>query len=163
MDRTAGNPNWMVIKPFVSQTSNCVLPTSVVNKLLSTWRNVAGGNNSTSAGGDPNTNPGQFTFYNDSEPFELVCFITYTDGFDPGYLLGLNTGFNPATAPNNGEGFDKNRSAATSFPTRRRSRSPLGAQCPDAAERQTGRRTLTHRWLRNSSTRSPACTASKRL
>ena len=26
MDRTAGNPNWMVLKPFPTQASNCILP-----------------------------------------------------------------------------------------------------------------------------------------
>ena len=25
MDRTAGNPDWMVVKPFVTQASNCIL------------------------------------------------------------------------------------------------------------------------------------------
>ncbi len=34
MDRTAGNPNWMVVKPFITATSNCILPTYVVNELL---------------------------------------------------------------------------------------------------------------------------------
>ena len=31
MDRTAGHSDWMVDKPFVTQTSNCILPTAVVN------------------------------------------------------------------------------------------------------------------------------------
>jgi iron complex outermembrane recepter protein len=30
MDRTAGNPNWLVVKPFVTQASNCILPAYVV-------------------------------------------------------------------------------------------------------------------------------------
>src|SRR6185437_4445615 len=30
MDRTAGTPGWMVVKPFVTEASNCVLPTYVV-------------------------------------------------------------------------------------------------------------------------------------
>ncbi len=30
MDRTAGNPDWMVVKPFVTKASNCILPTYVV-------------------------------------------------------------------------------------------------------------------------------------
>jgi len=34
MDRTAGNSNWVVVKPFVSQASNCVLPVYVVGYLL---------------------------------------------------------------------------------------------------------------------------------
>ncbi|HVT23907.1 MAG TPA: TonB-dependent receptor, partial [Rhizomicrobium sp.] len=34
MDRTAGHPDWMVVKPFITQTSNCVFPTYVINELL---------------------------------------------------------------------------------------------------------------------------------
>jgi hypothetical protein len=34
MDRTAGNPNWVLVKPFVTQASNCVLPVYVVAALL---------------------------------------------------------------------------------------------------------------------------------
>ncbi|HVZ17803.1 MAG TPA: TonB-dependent receptor plug domain-containing protein, partial [Terriglobales bacterium] len=34
IDRTAGNPNWIVMKPFPTQASNCVLPTYVVAALL---------------------------------------------------------------------------------------------------------------------------------
>ncbi|HEY5237215.1 MAG TPA: TonB-dependent receptor [Rhizomicrobium sp.] len=34
MDRTAGNPNWMVMKPFIDQASNCILPVYVVAAML---------------------------------------------------------------------------------------------------------------------------------
>ncbi len=34
MDRTAGNPDWVVVKPFVTQASNCVLPAYVIGFLL---------------------------------------------------------------------------------------------------------------------------------
>jgi iron complex outermembrane recepter protein len=37
LDRTAGNPGWMVVKPFLTQASNCVLPVYVV------VANLAGG------------------------------------------------------------------------------------------------------------------------
>jgi outer membrane receptor protein involved in Fe transport len=30
IDRTAGTPGWMVLKPFIGQASNCILPTYVV-------------------------------------------------------------------------------------------------------------------------------------
>jgi iron complex outermembrane recepter protein len=33
MDRTAGMPGWMVVKPFVTQSSNCILPAYVVQAL----------------------------------------------------------------------------------------------------------------------------------
>ncbi len=34
MDRTAGHPGWMVFKPFITQASNCILPTYVVAGIL---------------------------------------------------------------------------------------------------------------------------------
>jgi iron complex outermembrane recepter protein len=34
MDRTAGMPGWMVVKPFPTEASNCILPTYVVQALL---------------------------------------------------------------------------------------------------------------------------------
>jgi outer membrane receptor protein involved in Fe transport len=34
MDRTAGNPNWLVVKPFITQASNCILPAYVVAYLV---------------------------------------------------------------------------------------------------------------------------------
>ena len=33
MDRTAGNADWMVVRPFVTQASNCILPVYVVAAL----------------------------------------------------------------------------------------------------------------------------------
>ena len=40
MDRTAGNPDWVLVKPFVTQASNCVLPAYVVAYLLSPWQQL---------------------------------------------------------------------------------------------------------------------------
>ena len=34
MDRTAGMPGWMVIKPFPTAASNCILPTYVIQNLI---------------------------------------------------------------------------------------------------------------------------------
>ena len=82
MDRTNGNTDWMVIKPYVTATSNCVLPTYVVAAL---------GNR-----------------------MPTSCLYAYSIGYDPatqqpytanpraGYI-----GFDPATAPNGGDGFTK--------------------------------------------------------
>jgi len=92
MDRTAGNTGWLVVKPFPTQTSNCVLPTYVVNEILARA-------------------PGAV-----STPF--ACIDAYTFGLDPGagapYTPDPNPtdlpgyiGFDPASAPNNGEGFSK--------------------------------------------------------
>jgi iron complex outermembrane recepter protein len=108
MDRTAGHSDWMVVKPFLTQTSNCILPAAAINQMLSVWRAENGGNNSTSAGGDPAVDVVQFSFDNDGAPFGFACVLAYSLGLDPGTFVGVNTGFDPSTAPNHGEGFDKN-------------------------------------------------------
>jgi len=36
MDRTAGDPNWILIKPFITQASNCILPKYMVAAYLNT-------------------------------------------------------------------------------------------------------------------------------
>ena len=45
MDRTAGMPGWMVVKPFVTQASNCILPTYVVAALIEAQGEAGGVNN----------------------------------------------------------------------------------------------------------------------
>jgi iron complex outermembrane receptor protein len=87
MDRTAGHAGWMVVKPFITQTSNCVIPTDTVNELLATntpayaciWA---------------------YTF--DEDPVTQDTYTANPSGY-PGYA-----GFDPSTAPNHGEGFTKN-------------------------------------------------------
>ena len=111
MDRAdlANHPDWMVIKPFVSQASNCVLPVYVVAAILKARPPIAATNGFSSLTG--------------------ACINAYQDGEDPvtgkpykanpvfptdyAPSLGLENpgaypGFDPATAPNNGEGFAKN-------------------------------------------------------
>ena len=86
MDRTAGNPDWVVVKPFITSASNCILPTYFVAEQVQT---------------------GQL--------FDL-CTLAYVahhvfgpvqdyPGFDPVSSTATNNGAGPA--PNNGEGFDK--------------------------------------------------------
>jgi iron complex outermembrane receptor protein len=116
MDRTAGNPDWMVVKRFVTQASNCILPTYVVAEMLKL---------------------DQAKQTDGSIP--LACGFAYNAGVDPATRLAyvqnptvacsddnLNcgadnlaalfpisgyAGFNPAQpAINNGQGFDKNLS-----------------------------------------------------
>ncbi|HEY5238143.1 MAG TPA: TonB-dependent receptor [Rhizomicrobium sp.] len=97
MDRTAGNPAWMVVRPFPTQTSSCIFPTAVVNEIISGFRAEDGGNNST---------PSPSTL--DSAALAQSCFYAYSLGLDPGTDPGIHTGFDPSTAPHDGEGFDKN-------------------------------------------------------
>jgi outer membrane receptor protein involved in Fe transport len=95
MDRTAGHPDWMVLKPFITQTSNCVFPTYVVNELL--------------AGHGPLVNgvcvayiPGGYA----DTPVDPVTLAPYVPNPDPVNLPGY-PGFDPASAPHDGLGFDK--------------------------------------------------------
>jgi len=117
MDRTAGNSDWMVMKPFLTGTSNCVFPVTLIAYLLKA-----------NFGGEPN-------------PSSQACGYAYTVGVDPITKLPYAAnptvmdggkdfngnqlytplpasiagypGFNPASAPNNGEGFDKDLSHNT--------------------------------------------------
>jgi iron complex outermembrane receptor protein len=114
MDRTAGNPDWVLVKPFVSQASNCILPDYVVAAiLLDNHKDL----------------PGACTnaYVSDLDPVVLGTYhgSYYTDlaGHDHnypyaiagGYPGGLYSGFDPADPAivretNNGEGFAKNLS-----------------------------------------------------
>jgi hypothetical protein len=112
MDRTAGHPGWVLVKPFVTQASNCILPDYVIGNLLSIG---------------PDTTYGILN----------ACGVAYNDHIDPVTLLapvdGAPTirctdllhiadqcltfgaisgypGFDPKTAPNNGAGFTKDLS-----------------------------------------------------
>ena len=89
MDRTAGHSDWMVVRPFVTGTSNCILPTYVVNELLAHGGLTIGCTQAYAEDHDPVT--GQ-PYVPNPDPIHL-----------PGYI-----GFDPLTAPNNGEGFAKN-------------------------------------------------------
>jgi outer membrane receptor protein involved in Fe transport len=101
MDRAdlANHPDWMVVKPFVSQSSNCILPRYVVSAVIEqAYEGSASEGSSQSS----------------------VCGVAYQLGQDPIiYFNNYNSfypipagwpGFDPASAPNNGEGFDKDLS-----------------------------------------------------
>jgi outer membrane receptor protein involved in Fe transport len=94
MDRTAGHTEWMVVKPFVTQTSNCILPTYVVNEILAqgapTFACISA--YGTVFGGHP------------VDPVTLQPYQPDPPAF-PGY-----PGFDSATAPNSGAGFTKDLS-----------------------------------------------------
>ena len=124
IDRTdaRNHPDWMVVRPYPTQASNCILPTYVVSTLLSEINS------------GPNT--GQAAVF-----LAEACGVAYNDHFDPltylPYRPGPNLtacrpfstncdgsingqqdqdpppsyiGFDPSTAPNNGEGFSKDLS-----------------------------------------------------
>ena len=107
MDRTAGHSDWMVARPFITETSSCILPTAVVNQLISGFRAQNGGSNSTPV----SVIPGNGLYdQGDFVPLDFACMYAYSLGVDPGVVGGIATGFDPSTAPNGGEGFYKNLS-----------------------------------------------------
>ena len=111
MDRTAGNPGWTIVKPIITAASNCILPTSVVAALLTYGSDF-----------EEATSNGVAT----------ACTAAYGSGLDPVTMLPYvpnptaaenifgnvffpisgYAGFNPATAPNNGTGIEKNLSGS---------------------------------------------------
>jgi len=112
IDRTAGTAGWMVVKPFIGQASNCILPEYVVAaSILNQQINPNG------------TSPGSVVqlcgaaYVSHLDP---VTSLPYTAPATDGSLVaqtafGTQTiynyaGFDPLTAPNNGQGFDKNLS-----------------------------------------------------
>jgi len=97
MDRTAGNSNWVVVRPYPSETSNCILPATVVAAILRS---------------DPFPSPVP-------SGLDDACDAAYVPNSGSAGVLGFaaddqavfaTVGFNPATAPNSGEGFAKNLS-----------------------------------------------------
>jgi iron complex outermembrane recepter protein len=109
MDRTAGNPNWHLVKPFPSQASNCVLPDYVISYLLANDTFTL-----TFACG--------LAYANHEDPVTRTTYSPTTSingytGFDP--LAGndpsdpytgqnIFNGIDYGPAPNNGAGFYKN-------------------------------------------------------
>jgi len=113
MDRTAGNPDWVVIKPGVTEASNCIIPKYLAD--------ITGGG-----------------VWGQSINGDSICGLAYTNKLDPVTRLPYHKdpvdsnwgaiplgypGFNPNSVdptapsdvnnglglpPNNGAGFDKN-------------------------------------------------------
>ncbi|HEX6866133.1 MAG TPA: Lpg1974 family pore-forming outer membrane protein [Caulobacteraceae bacterium] len=108
MDRTAGNPDWVVVKPFPTIPSNCIAPVDVV-----TAGGIfhAGPFNSTSASGVCLD-----AYYFDEDPITGLPYDPSITDYSTapkrgGGVLGPDYadyhGFDPSTAPNGGRGFDK--------------------------------------------------------
>ena len=130
MDRTAGNPNWMVIKPFPTQASNCIMPVYVIAAQMTPI--AANGGPNLSAGIEQDCeraysghidpvacapyveNPAVrgssgFCKDNDSGQFNPLGYPGYDPlSVDPAAPANVNNGL--GLPGNNGEGFDKNLS-----------------------------------------------------
>jgi outer membrane receptor protein involved in Fe transport len=98
MDRTAGREGWLVVKPFVTQASNCVLPDYVIAYLIQ----YAAFSIPDACG---------VAYVNHNDPVTNLPYTSDLTGAinrhgDP-IVPGSYIGFDPSTAPNNGVGFDK--------------------------------------------------------
>jgi iron complex outermembrane receptor protein len=105
IDRTAGDPNWVLVKPFLTYASNCILPTYVVVTLLEEGGYVGNGDGQGVCG----------EAY--SEHLDPVTQLPYTaNPVGVTYAPGGSgppiqyPGFDPTTAPNGGAGIFKNLS-----------------------------------------------------
>ncbi|HEX6859958.1 MAG TPA: TonB-dependent receptor [Caulobacteraceae bacterium] len=103
MDRTAGDPNWTLLRPFPVYPSSCILPTSMFARSDGVYRvgNIGGG-------GDGGCELA-YTYNLDpvtGQPYDPNTHIT-TDGFS---VANPYLGFDPRTAPNGGEGIFKDLS-----------------------------------------------------
>ncbi len=109
MDRTAGDPNWIVVKPWVTQSSNCVLPTQVVGLIIADGltglgqgtKNLGSCNDAYIYDLDPVT----------GKPYAAKPLLDSRN--NPLNQVGQDAlhqypGFNPDTAPNGGAGIAKN-------------------------------------------------------
>lgn len=91
MDRTQGNPEWMVLRPWVQVPSNCVAPTALVEKIVSS----------------------NFGDSLNQLALQVLCGGSKNYGsFDPSFVGGTpfwalyGITYNPLTdAPNSGRGF----------------------------------------------------------
>lgn len=85
MNRTQGNPDWVLVRPWLQQASNCIAPAAIVAKLL------------------------QYTATRPSLLFGLCGKNSFSPGYGPGSpnlrFIG-GTPYDPLTdAPNGGQGF----------------------------------------------------------
>ncbi|HVZ68177.1 MAG TPA: TonB-dependent receptor [Rhizomicrobium sp.] len=99
IDRTAGNPGWIVEKPFVTQASNCVVPVYTIQEGF-----VIGCGAYISYGPDSHMDPITNLPY---VPNPTIRYRPDLGDFAP---ISGYSGFDISTAPNGGAGFDKDLS-----------------------------------------------------
>ncbi len=107
MDRTAGTPGWVVMKPFVNEASNCIFPTDVARYFDGATPTIGYTSVSYCAyayilNEDPIT---QLPYK--ANPTEQAGGIPCCTGASGTPITGY-VGYDPATAPNDGTGFSKN-------------------------------------------------------
>jgi outer membrane receptor protein involved in Fe transport len=97
IDRTAGDPDWVVVKPPPTQASNCIIPTYVLQYQLTAGGYVVAGDCS--------------AYVLNTDPATGLPYTSQTAGLPDrhGNIIqpGQYAGFDPSTAPNGGAGIDK--------------------------------------------------------
>ncbi len=99
IDRTAGNSGWIVEKPFVTQASNCVVPVYTIQEGF-----IVGCGAYISYAPDSHMDP--IT----NLPYVADPTIRYRPDLDEYASISGYSGFDISSAPNGGEGFDKDLS-----------------------------------------------------
>ncbi|HEX5775355.1 MAG TPA: TonB-dependent receptor, partial [Caulobacteraceae bacterium] len=115
MDRTAGDPNWVVVRPFPTYASSCILP----SWLYAHEGIVFGGSppNLYNLGGASGGNPAgcEIAYIHGVDPVTELPYVPYPTVGDTGngtnslfyWHPGTYPGWDPATAPDGGEGIMK--------------------------------------------------------
>jgi iron complex outermembrane receptor protein len=102
MDRTAGNPDWFVVKPFVNEASNCIFPGYVAKDI----------NQGAAFFGASVVSYCAWAYDLHRDPFTELPYVANPTVCAPNAantcLPAGYPGFDPSTAPNNGAGFSKN-------------------------------------------------------
>jgi outer membrane receptor protein involved in Fe transport len=101
IDRSAGDPDWVVVKPPPTQASNCIIPTYVLQYQLG-------------VGGGYVVNTDCSAYVLNTDPVTGLPYTSETAGLRDrhGTIIqpGQYAGFDPSTAPNGGAGIDKDLS-----------------------------------------------------
>jgi len=102
MDRTQGNKDWVVLRPWVQVPSNCIAPRVLVEKILPSANEVALAALCPGANRIGTFNPNVSTKF----PLHLLYGFTYDPfaPYNPG-TVGLNINQGGSGAPNGGRGF----------------------------------------------------------
>ena len=116
MDRTAGNPDWVVVKPDLTEASNCILPVYVVQitGAGSPGPGTASWCDEAYIGDFYNGGPFGQPIFAKLDPVTRSPYVAKPGGSYYSLITGQQVsnypGFDPSTAPNNGVGFYKDLS-----------------------------------------------------
>jgi outer membrane receptor protein involved in Fe transport len=105
MDRTAGHDDWILLRPFPTVPSNCIVPVWLVTFYYENGVPV-----SVPGGGLAAAGPCVNAYLAHLDPVTREPYVPYPANASPTVGDIPYPGFDPSTAPNNGEGFFKDLS-----------------------------------------------------